>query len=56
MAPNADDGASHNTVIANTVAITRLPALHAGFVNRSPSASCPSEDCAAPHEERRKDA
>jgi hypothetical protein len=56
MAPNAADGASHNTVTANRVAITRLPAVRARLVNRSPGASCPSEDCAALHEENRKDA
>jgi hypothetical protein len=56
MAPNADDGASHNTVTANRVAITRLPAVRAGLVNRSPGALCPAEDCRARHEEIRKDA
>jgi hypothetical protein len=56
MAPNAADGASHNTVTANRVAITRLPAVRAGLVKRSPGASCPAEDCRARHEERRKDA
>lgn len=56
MAPNADDGASHNTAIANNVAIARLPAGRVGFVNRSPGATCPAEDCRARHEEIRKDA
>lgn len=55
MAPKADDGASHNTAIANRVAITRLPAVRVGLVNRSPGTSCPAEDCASPHEERRKE-
>lgn len=55
MAPKADDGASHNTTIANRVAITRLGALRAGLVKRSPGASCTAEDCRAPHEEIRKD-
>lgn len=56
MAPKADDGASHNTAIANRVAITRLAALRTGLVKRSPGASCTAEDCRAPHEELRKDA
>jgi hypothetical protein len=34
MAPNADDGASHSTVTARRMAITRLPALRAGLVKR----------------------
>lgn len=56
MAPNAADGANHNTVTANRVAITRLPAVCAGLVNRSPGASYPAEDCRARHEEIHKDA
>ena len=58
MAPKADDGASHNTAIANAnrLATTRLPAVRFGLVNRSPGASGPAEDCAAPYEENRKDA
>ena len=55
MAPNAADGASHNTVTANRVAITRLAALRADLVKRSPGTSCMAEDCRAPHEEIRKD-
>lgn len=56
MAPKADDGTSHNTAIANRVAITRLQAVGADFDNQSPGASRPCEDCTVPYEERRKDA
>ena len=56
MAPNAADGASHNTVTTSRVAITRLPVGRAGLVNRSPGVSCKAEDCRARHEEIHKDA
>lgn len=36
MTPNADDGASHNTAIADSAAITRLAAVRVDLVNRSP--------------------
>jgi hypothetical protein len=53
MAPKADDGASHNTAIAAKAAVTRLPSVRVGLVNRSPR--CVSfEECSPLHEERRK--